>query len=503
MNKKFLSCLLICLIILPCFLVIVGCANNNNNNNNINNNNTNTNQSVNNNNNSNCNTIPSTAYGDLPLVKINTENNITPFDKENYINCSFEITNCENSEHNLLVTMKETYDYDKEDGGVGVRLRGNTTMFMPKKPYRIKFEKKKSLFGLPKAKSWVLLADYIDQSKIKNYSALTLGNEVFTNLNFTAHPTHVILEFNGEYKGVYLLCEQMDEKEGRTNVEIDKKSLYTNYTKTEFPFLIEMDVYAQDDKTIAEADKLLLEGYYPIEIKYPESKDRGTFDDTDLIYNYITEYLNAVKITLSTGEKISVSFRPNPVGFEDLVDVKSLIDYNLLNEFMYNTDSLWKSCYMHKTINKVDPETNEIIEYGKLAFGPIWDFDWAISGPQTSLPSTGSFVTNAQQIKIFNSSIFFNNFLKKQSNFELVQSRWNEISINIKNVSTNLRDYKKHISEVSKFDALLWYGERGDFEFDTQYDCVRLFILDRIDFFNKIFNLQHDEFLLKTNINIS
>ena len=40
-----------------------------------------------------------------------------------------------------------------------VRGRGNTTWTMKKKPFRFKFDKKQSPFGLAKGKSWVLLAD--------------------------------------------------------------------------------------------------------------------------------------------------------------------------------------------------------------------------------------------------------------------------------------------------------------------------------------------------------
>ncbi len=441
------------------------------------------------------------AYGNLPIVKINTENSKNPNDKETYINCSFEITNCQNPEQNFKVAMKETYDCKQEDGGVGVRLRGNTTMAYDKKPYRIKFEKSKSLFGLEKAKSWVLLADYLDQSNMRNYTAMTLGNEVFTNLDFTAHPNHVILEFNGEYKGVYLLCEQMDEKKGRANVQVDEEEFYSNYEKTEFPFLIEMDEYARDDATIADADKVLLNGYFPIEVKYPEAKDRGTYNGQDVFYQYLTEYLTAVKTTLSSKQKVSVSFRPNPVSFEDLVDVNSLIDYVLLNEFMYNPDSIWKSSYMHKEINKVD-ENGNVIEYGKLKFGPVWDFDFSMGGHFSDKPFDASYIGWAQYTCVMAANIFFADFLRDSANYEKVQNRWNEINDDVKIVANKIRDYKQHISQPSKVDATRWYGKTGAFQFDMQYDYVRLFVLDRRELFNELFALNHTDFLTRVEIPI-
>ena len=438
---------------------------------------------------------PEYDYGNLPIVRIVTEGKKNPKDKENYVNCSFEITNCEDASHNFKVEMKDSFDSKDEDGGVGVRLRGNTTMAYVKKPYRIKFKKDKSLFGLTESKSWVLLADYLDQSNIRNYAAMTLGNQVFDNLDFTATPNHVILEFNGEYKGVYLLCEQMDEKEGRANVEIDEEALYQNFEKTEFPFMIEMDNYAATDPTVAEADKLILDGYFPIEIKYPEAKDRGFYEGQDVVYAYIKEYLQAVKTTLKTKQKITVSFREQPVGYEDLIDVNSLIDYVLLNELMYNPDSIWKSAYMHKSANVVDEETGVILEYGKLKFGPVWDFDAAMSWNFTNEPYDQSYIEGARATTVLCGNIFFIDFVQDEANYQLCQNRWQAVRGGVKDVVDALREYKAVIKEPSRADALKYYGKTGKFQFDMQFDYVRLFLLDRIDYFDELFAMPHTQFL--------
>lgn len=439
-------------------------------------------------------------YGALPIVRIVTQDGKLPQDKENYVNCSFELANCQDPSYNFKVEMKDTYDALAGDGGVGVRLRGNTTMAYEKKPYRIKFREEKSLFGLTEAKSWVLLADYLDQSNIRNYAAMTLGNEVFDNLDFTATPHHVILEFNGEYKGVYLLCEQIDENKGRVNVGIDKEALYQNYTQTEFPFLIRMDNYVSTDPTVADADKLILDGYFPIEIKYPESKDRGACEGQDVIYEYIEEYMSAVKTALQTKQKINVSFRPDPVGYEDLIDVNSLIDYVFLNEVMYNPDSIWKSSYMYKSANVVDEETGEVLEYGKLKFGPAWDFDAAMSWNFTNEPYDQSYIEGARATTVFCGNIFFIEFIKDASNYRLCQNRWQEIRNGVKDVVDHLRDYKAVIKEPSRSDALKYYGETGKFQFDMQFDYVRLFLLDRIDYFDELFALEHKAFLLTAGL---
>lgn len=101
--------------------------------------------------------------------------------KINYTDMSFTISNSNDDLTNV---------------SGGIRLRGNSTRVFSEKPYRIKFDKKQSLFGLAKAKSWVLLADYLDSSGLHNYTALSLGGEM-DGLSFTPTPNKVNVYLNG------------------------------------------------------------------------------------------------------------------------------------------------------------------------------------------------------------------------------------------------------------------------------------------------------------------
>ena len=51
------------------------------------------------------------------------------------------------------------------------------------------------------------------------------------------------------------------------------------------------------------------------------------------------------------------------------------------------------------------------------------------------------------------------------------------------------------IDSVAKIDAEMWHGTTGEFQFDMQYDYVRLFMLDRYAYLNNIFTKSHTEFL--------
>lgn len=410
----------------------------------------------------------------IPIVEIYTQDNQEPINKTDYVNCSFEISNCENDEYNFSVPMTENYE---DEGCVGIRLRGNSTMKARKRPYRIKFDEKQSFFGLKANKSWVLLAEYYDQSYIRNYTAFTLADN-FDNLDFAPTPHHVALIINNEFKGLYLLCEQMDEKKGRANVDED----FDVNVDTEFPFFVEMDLYAYQEG-VTGVDNFYVESVdNHVEIKYPEADERYASETSDVVYDYINEYINAVFTTIKTNEKVEVSFRDTPVGLEDLVDIDSAIDYYLVNEIMLNTDNPYKSIYFHKTKD------------GKMEFGPIWDFDFSMT-TQLVAPYDKSYSEDSNVLWIAQKSAIYQNLFKNETFYNKVSARYNEKSSAILETCNIMKEYKDVIDSVALIDAKMWHGETGEFQYDMQYDYVRLFLMDRYNYLNTVFAKTHADFL--------
>lgn len=78
-------------------------------------------------------------FGELPVISIST-NDKPITNKTDYVNMSFELFNTKDGEYDIEIPVQE--------GDVGIRLRGNSTMGLPKKPYRIKFDTKPEMFGL-------------------------------------------------------------------------------------------------------------------------------------------------------------------------------------------------------------------------------------------------------------------------------------------------------------------------------------------------------------------
>lgn len=405
---------------------------------------------------------------DVPVIEIEIENNLFPTNKEQYLNCSFKLSNTKNDNYNLSVDM----------GNAGIRLRGNSTMTFKKKPFRIKFNKKQSLFGLEKNKSWVLLADYLDQSCIRNYTAMQIANAVYNGFSPTG--THVVVVINGQYQGLYLLCEQIDEKVGRTSVKTD----INPETQTEFPFLVEMGVDSLNEG-ITGIDNFELENlWYPIEIKYPEFDERNLTTEEDVVFNYIKEYIYASLYTLKTGQRYACSFRDGQeLSFEDLVDEDSYLEYILINEIMGNRDNVWKSIYMYKTID------------GKLKFGPIWDFDWAASGNWTGLPHNEMTVEYARQFVLIFPSSVQGAYLVNEERYNKMVAKFNDIKQDVIDVVMGLSNYYKEIKQSAIYDSVYWYGENGEYMFSSQFSSVRLFILDKVDFMATEFSKSYTDFI--------
>ena len=139
---------------------------------------------------------------------------------ETYVNC--DVT---------LLTENEDYTFEYEMAGI--RLRGNSTKGVAKKPYRIKFDSKINMLGMndgAECKSWVLLAEWFDDSLIRNSAGLSLAGSIIED--YSSDWRYVKLILNGEDKGVYVLAEQNQINKYRVDIEeagADTEELRSGY----------------------------------------------------------------------------------------------------------------------------------------------------------------------------------------------------------------------------------------------------------------------------------
>ena len=89
--------------------------------------------------------------------------------------------------------------------------RGNSTWLKDKKPYDLKLEQAESLLGMGKAKKWSLLANAFDETNLRNKLILDFAGEIAPYRGFAPQCAFVELYLNGDYQGLYLMCQSVKD----------------------------------------------------------------------------------------------------------------------------------------------------------------------------------------------------------------------------------------------------------------------------------------------------
>ncbi|MBO4798279.1 MAG: CotH kinase family protein, partial [Candidatus Methanomethylophilaceae archaeon] len=183
----------------------------------------------------------------LPDMRIDT-NGAEIIDKDAYVPCTVSVDSSEDS---------------FTDASAEIKGRGNSTWGQPKKPYSLRFDQKTDLFGNGYAKTWVLLANYLDKSMIRNYLAFSAAEAL--ELDYTTSAQFVNLYLNGEYLGVYLVAEKIQIGKDRVDIGVPDDFLGN---AEDFSFILEMDSHAAESGE-EDADFFTLGGRYYV-IKDPD-----------------------------------------------------------------------------------------------------------------------------------------------------------------------------------------------------------------------------------------
>lgn len=309
------------------------------------------------------------SYTGLPVLWIETKDREEITSKDEYLRASFK----------MVENVRTRAAGDITEDSVSIKGRGNSTWDMEKKPYALKFDKKISLLGEPKDKSWVLLANYTDKTMLRNHIAFYMGK--ISNLDYTPRCHFVELMLNGRYNGTYQLCEKIKISGDRVNVGDDG-------------FLMEIDARAmsESDSRYFVVNNLV----QPVNIKDP---DVEYYDDN---YNYAREY-----VTIADSVLFSDGFADSNEGWQKFMDVNTFVDWYLINEISKNNDAiLWSSCYMNLKRGE------------KLKMGPIWDFDIALG----NVDYNGTYLTDGFWIK---NTTWFSRLFEDPAFVSKVKERFN------------------------------------------------------------------------------
>lgn len=280
-------------------------------------------------------TIP--TIPDLPVIRINTQDARPIVDKKNYIPGTVVIEDPDGA-------YWDTPRLEVEIEENGVRGRGNSTWDMPKKPYKIKFDEKISIFGLGEDKEWVLLANYADKTLLRNVVAMKLSEIV--GMAWTPVMLPVELYLNDEYMGCYTFSEHKKVSKHRVNLDIVGESDNSGDAVTGDYY---MEIEQNMDETTCFRTSIC---GIPMMFSDPE-------EPTSAQLQYIKNYFYEAETALTGSD-----FTDPAKGWQKYIDIESFAKAYIVNELTKNIDgNMRKSSFITKEKGK------------KLEMYHLWDYD--------------------------------------------------------------------------------------------------------------------------------
>ena len=390
-------------------------------------------------------------------------------ERTNLATMSIELFNEDGSTFNIYDIRKENYvtssitltdgdgELELDRVGSGMKGRGNGSWSTPssrndpKNGYKLKLDKKKSLFGREANKHWVLLActNFEDVTMCRNYTAYNMAGEIFDGMEYVTNVVWVDLFVNGEYRGVYDLCEHVRVAAGRVDIE-------SLYGVNDTGYLIEYDAYSTPGSAMWTSTDPGTEGIDYFSINDPSSSSGGggggnpwggwnpggggSSSSNKLVkYNFAMhspspeDYATEGKITEERYREqvsfiqeyvkrtyASIITDKNFTTFASLADVDSFVDMYILQELYKNTDAGYSSFFLYKKPG------------GKLYAGPAWDFDGTTTAARNSGQATGIFVADPNDRNTNTKSELLIDLYANTSFRALVNARWQQISPSIK-----------------------------------------------------------------------
>lgn len=326
----------------------------------------------------------------LPILYINTEAPIV--DKDNYIKGR--------------ILINGNLEYQDTTAALSMKGRGNSTWPMPKKPYKLKFDNKIALLGMPADKEWALLANYYDKSMLRNDIIFEMGERL--GMPWTPKRKFVELYLNGDYQGNYLLTESVKTAKERINISVmDPKK------DTSGGYLLEAN-FRMDEIT-----NFITKYGMRFSFKEPEIPTAAQLKKVTDVWYDIEEKMN------------------NENEIFKYIDSTSWVKYTLIEEFASNPDFLFGSNFFYR--DKV----------GLIKAGPLWDFDLSL----------GEYPGNHPEDWVVGKANIFGSLTNENQTFRQIYKRtWNEYKDTIKSILDSFVDSRiKYLKESRKKNEDRWH----------------------------------------------
>ena len=325
--------------------------------------------------------------------------------------------------------------------GCNIRGRGNSTWNWSKSPYSLMLDEKVPVLGMPAQKHWVLLANYMDRTLMRDALGFHVGEQ--TSLRWTPRCRYLELILNGKHVGNYLLAEQVRPDKNRVDIE----------KGVEGSWLFESDFHGDEPCAWSERN-------IPFCVKYPDDQDMTNAK------------LSAAKSYIKT--KLNACWSGNFDTAAAAMDLQSFADYWIVFEVMGN----------HELLNP-----GSVFTYadknGKWTAGPVWDFDWGGLSYKTS-PGAKTGLRNRN-------AVWYAGLHNIKKYRQLLAERWKTLKPALLECADFIDRTRDYLRESDKINRAMWDPAgagniNGDEQLSFTDACARLksIYLERIQVISSI-----------------
>ena len=370
-------------------------------------------------------------HPDFPTIYITC---YEALDNENYSNCIFALDSDESSERIDPLEAE-------------IKIRGETSATYPKKGYRLQLSKGEPLLGMRDDDDWSLFASYYDYTRLKTKLSFNLWRILLSENNPTAilpRSRYVLLYFNGNFQGLYLLAEKNDRK----LLGIDETTA-TNNTNSSVIF------QAKGYTTFTVYEKDRWEQDWP-------NEDDGF---------YVKDKILPILIDFVNNSVNSSFYHPKNGIFANFSEI-NLIDFFLFNFFILHGDFWDKNYFIARN------------SHDSLFYLIPWDFDISFGQNATKLYDNTS--KPIEEIRLKNR--LYDRLLYNQTFRQNCTNRWNDLRSNIWSNASISNSISNIYSECRPFvqqDLNLWKQVYNSQNYINQ---LKDWTLDRLEFCDEYFN---------------
>lgn len=370
---------------------------------------------------------------------------------------------------------------------VRVKGRGNSTWFTDKQPYVLEFDDDVSILGMNAQNKYLLLAGHYEGSKILSKMMFDLNKDI--GMSYTIDSAFVNLYINGDYRGIYTICEPVDhgiEDLGQKLQRINEA--YSSYERLDTE---ESDVNAY----YSEGDPKNITGVYIIE------KDIQDYYREDPLGFRIDKYYFAMKypnnLTIGEAEYVRDRFEVINTLLEkrdqkvfEYIDVDSFATRYISEEFAGNSDGARTSWYYYYKSN--DPH---------LYAGPGWDYDGSFGESNGFYQDYNRSILDVWESPDMDEVLRWDERLLEIPEYkEFLSEKYRQIRpLLVELYSRKVNTYFNEVYKSVNMDNIRWNHSDSRFEaghyysYDNEKRYIRFFMYHRIRFLDEMLSGQKEE----------